>query len=61
MHSETEGKLTLGLTPTSKDPYPGLVYREDAQRNLNYTGMKENDIRGRQLAQDAGPDLYDHL
>ncbi|KAB0383300.1 hypothetical protein FD755_005217 [Muntiacus reevesi] len=51
MHNETEGKLTLRLIPTSKGPYTGLVYRED----------KDDDIRGRQLAQDAGPDSYDHL
>lgn len=29
MHSEIEGKLTLGLTPISKGPYTGLVYKED--------------------------------
>ena len=29
MHNETEGKLTLRLIPTPKDPYTGLVYRED--------------------------------
>ena len=26
---DIEGKLTLGLTPTSKGPYIGLVYKED--------------------------------
>ena len=29
MHSESEGKLTLGLIPTSKGPYIRLVYREE--------------------------------
>ncbi|KAB0340660.1 hypothetical protein FD754_022939 [Muntiacus muntjak] len=50
MHSEIEGKLTLRLIATSKGPYTGLIYRED-----------KDDIRGRQLAQDAGPDFYEHL
>ncbi|KAB0361973.1 hypothetical protein FD755_010348 [Muntiacus reevesi] len=53
MHSEIEGKLTLRLIPTSKGPYTGLVYREDRR--------EEDNIRGRQLAQDAEPDSYDHL
>ena len=30
MHTEIEGKLTLGLIPISKGPYTGLVYREDS-------------------------------
>ena len=34
MHIETEGKLTLRLIPTSKGPYPGLVYREDSWPDL---------------------------
>ena len=53
-------------------PYSGLVYREDSWPDLtlkwcssrrNYTtpGWKDDDIRGRQLAQGAGHDLYDHL
>ena len=29
MHSEIEGKVTLGLIPTSKGPYTRLVYREE--------------------------------
>ena len=53
-------------------PYSGLFYREDSWPNFtlkwcssrrNYTtpGWEDDDIRGRQLAQDAGRDLYDHL
>ena len=34
MHDETEGKLTLRLIPTSKEPYTGLVYREDSWPDL---------------------------
>ena len=71
MHNETEGKLTLRLISTSKGPYSGLVYREDSwpdltlkwcssKRNYPPPGW-EDDIIGRQLAQDAGPDSYDHL
>ena len=71
MHNETEGKLTLRLIPTSNGPYIGLVYREDSWPDLtlkwcssrrNYTtpGWEDDDIRGRQLAQDAEPNLYDH-
>ena len=30
-------------------------------RNYTTPGWKDDDIRGRQLAQDAGPDSYDHL
>ena len=34
MHNETEGKLAFRLIPTSKDPYTGLVYREDSCLDL---------------------------
>ena len=72
MHNETEGKLTLRLISTSKGPYTGLVYREDSWPDLTlkwcsnkkkYTtpGWKDSNIRGRQLAQDAGSASYDHL
>ena len=72
MHNETEGKLTLRFIPTSKGPYTGLVYREDSWPDLtlkwcssrrNYTtpGWEDDNIRGKQLAQDARPDSYDHL
>ena len=72
MHNEMEGKLTLRLIPTSKGPYTGLVYKEDSWPDLtlklcsnrrNYTtpGWEGSDIRGRQLAQDAGSYFYDHL
>ena len=72
MHNETEGKLTLRLIPTSKGPYTGLVYREDSwpdftlkwclsRRNYTTPGWEDDNIRGRQLAQDAGLDSYDHL
>ena len=72
MHNETEGKLTLKLIPTSKGPYTELVYREDSSPDLtlkwcssrrHYTtlGWEGDDIRGKQLAQDAGLDSYDHL
>ena len=57
---EIEGKLTLGLTPTSK---AGLVYREACWSQTllktmlrgNYTilGWEKDDIRSRQLALDA--------
>ena len=72
MHNETEGKLTLRLIPTSKVPYTRLAYKKDSwpdltlkwcsNREKHYTtpGWKY-DIRGRQLAQDAGTDSYDHL
>ena len=71
MHNETEGKLTLRLIPTSKGPYSGLVYGEDSwpdltlkwcssRRNYTTSGWEDDDIRGGQLAQDAGPDSYDH-
>ena len=65
MHNETEGKLTLRLIPTSNGPYIGLVYREDSWPDLTFKMMLHQDekinIRSRQLAQDAGLDLYDHL
>ena len=60
MPSETKGNMILGLTPTFK---AGLVYREACwlQTHLktmlrgNYTtlGWEEENIRRRQLAQDA--------
>ena len=34
MHDETEGKLTHRLIPTSKEPYTGLVCREDSWPDL---------------------------
>ncbi|KAB0381336.1 hypothetical protein FD755_009120 [Muntiacus reevesi] len=55
MHNETEGKLTLRLIPISKGPYTGL------RRNYGTPGREDDDVGGRQLAQDAGPDSYDHL
>ena len=36
------------------------MLREWAE-NETTPGWEDNDIRGRQLAQDAGPDSYDHL
>ena len=64
MPSEIEGKLTLGLTPTSKGPK--LVSSIDRPADLkltlkqcsnrgNYTILEQekDDIRGRQLAQGA--------
>ena len=73
MHNETKEKLTLRLIPTSKVPYTGLVYREDSWPDLTlkwcsnrgettlHQGWEHDDIRGGQLAQDAGPDSYHHL
>ena len=31
------------------------------QENYTTPGWEDDDIRGRQLPQDAGPDSYDHL
>lgn len=44
----------------------GLVYREDCWQNHAHMeekvpGWEDDDIKSRQLAQDAGPDLYDDL
>ena len=63
MPSEIEGKLTLGLTPTSKGPKLGSSIERPADLKLtlkqcsnrgNYTILEqEDDIRSRQLAQGA--------
>ena len=65
MPSETEGKLTIGLTPTSKGP-PKLDLSIERHTDLKLTLKRcseetalttlgqEDDIRNRQLAQDAG-------
>ena len=64
MPSEIEGKLTLGLTPTSKGPKLGSSIERPADLKLtlkqcsnrgNYItlGQEEDNIRSRQLAQDA--------
>ena len=69
MHNKTEGKLTLRLIPTSKGPYTGLVYREDSwpdltlkwcsiRRNCTTPGWEDDDIKGRQLVQDARTDSF---
>ena len=63
---QTEKKLTLTLIPTSKGLYTGLVYKKYSwpdltlkwrsnRRNGTIPGWEDDDIRGRQLTQDAGP------
>ena len=42
MPGEIEGKLTLGLTPTSKCPSAGLVYREAYWVMEKARGFKKN-------------------
>ena len=72
MHRKIEGKSTLRLILTSKDPYTGLPYRANSwpdhtlercsnRRNCIILGQDDDDIRSRQVVQDPRHDLNDHL